>query len=378
MPGFIEGHGHFMGIGENKMNLDLMRTTSWDEIVADGRAGGREGEARTVDHRPRLASGEVDLDSAAERRGISRRTRRSTRSRRTTRRAHACQRACVVRQREGDGAVRHHRDDGQSGRRRDPEGRERRSDGAAARDGVRDSCVEAPASRRRPPRRRKRARRRALELADQEVIAKGITSFQDAGLVVRGHQSHQADDRRRPDARAAVGDGARRRHATLAAGLGAAGSWDTAINRLTVRAIKAADRRRARLARRVAARAVLRQAGQLGPEHHVDRLRSRKRRRLAIEHNYQMAFMRSAIAPTARCSTSTRRRSRRTARTARPCAGASSTRSIWLPADIPRFGQLGVIASMQARACHVRRRLRARRGSAAGAPKKAPTSGRSS
>ena len=33
MPGFIEGHGHFTGIGENKMNLDLVRTTSWDEIV---------------------------------------------------------------------------------------------------------------------------------------------------------------------------------------------------------------------------------------------------------------------------------------------------------------------------------------------------------
>ena len=33
MPGLIEGHGHFVGIGENKMNLDLAPTTSWDEIV---------------------------------------------------------------------------------------------------------------------------------------------------------------------------------------------------------------------------------------------------------------------------------------------------------------------------------------------------------
>jgi predicted amidohydrolase YtcJ len=33
MPGFIEGHGHFTGIGENKLNLDLMNTKSWDEIV---------------------------------------------------------------------------------------------------------------------------------------------------------------------------------------------------------------------------------------------------------------------------------------------------------------------------------------------------------
>lgn len=33
MPGFIEGHGHFTGIGEGKLNLELMSTKSWDEIV---------------------------------------------------------------------------------------------------------------------------------------------------------------------------------------------------------------------------------------------------------------------------------------------------------------------------------------------------------
>jgi len=33
-PGFIEGHGHFMGMGEAQMQLDLLGTTSWDQIVA--------------------------------------------------------------------------------------------------------------------------------------------------------------------------------------------------------------------------------------------------------------------------------------------------------------------------------------------------------
>lgn len=33
MPGFIEGHGHFTGIGEGKLTLDLMGTKSWDEIL---------------------------------------------------------------------------------------------------------------------------------------------------------------------------------------------------------------------------------------------------------------------------------------------------------------------------------------------------------
>ena len=33
MPGFIESHGHFTGIGRGKLNLELMNTKSWDEIV---------------------------------------------------------------------------------------------------------------------------------------------------------------------------------------------------------------------------------------------------------------------------------------------------------------------------------------------------------
>ena len=32
-PGFIEGHGHFMGLGYNELNLDLMSVTSYEEMV---------------------------------------------------------------------------------------------------------------------------------------------------------------------------------------------------------------------------------------------------------------------------------------------------------------------------------------------------------
>ncbi|WP_341215512.1 amidohydrolase [uncultured Wocania sp.] len=32
-PGLIEGHGHFMGLGYNELNLDLMNTTSYEDIV---------------------------------------------------------------------------------------------------------------------------------------------------------------------------------------------------------------------------------------------------------------------------------------------------------------------------------------------------------
>ena len=47
IPGFIEGHGHFMGIGGAKLILDLMTPESWEEIVqmvADAVAEAEPGE----------------------------------------------------------------------------------------------------------------------------------------------------------------------------------------------------------------------------------------------------------------------------------------------------------------------------------------------
>jgi predicted amidohydrolase YtcJ len=34
IPGFVESHAHFTGVGETQLNLNLMKTTSWDQIVA--------------------------------------------------------------------------------------------------------------------------------------------------------------------------------------------------------------------------------------------------------------------------------------------------------------------------------------------------------
>lgn len=34
IPGFIEGHGHFMGMGQAQMQLDFLGAQSWDQIVA--------------------------------------------------------------------------------------------------------------------------------------------------------------------------------------------------------------------------------------------------------------------------------------------------------------------------------------------------------
>lgn len=44
IPGFIEGHGHFMGLGESRMRLNLRRARSWEDIV--GMVAGAAKEAK--------------------------------------------------------------------------------------------------------------------------------------------------------------------------------------------------------------------------------------------------------------------------------------------------------------------------------------------
>ena len=44
IPGFIEGHGHFMGVGRAQMQLNLMNVANWDEIVAMVEAAVAEAE----------------------------------------------------------------------------------------------------------------------------------------------------------------------------------------------------------------------------------------------------------------------------------------------------------------------------------------------
>ncbi len=47
IPGFIESHGHFVGLGQSKMWLDLSKAESWDEVVdnvAQAAANKRAGE----------------------------------------------------------------------------------------------------------------------------------------------------------------------------------------------------------------------------------------------------------------------------------------------------------------------------------------------
>ena len=83
MPGFIEGHGHFTGLGDSKLNLELLNTKSWDEIVhmvalAAEKAKPGEWIIGRGWHQEKWS---VDADSRTSR--AFRRTSRSTRCRRT-------------------------------------------------------------------------------------------------------------------------------------------------------------------------------------------------------------------------------------------------------------------------------------------------------
>jgi len=42
MPGFIEGHGHFSGLGFSLMNLNFLNAKNWDEIVDKVEARAKE------------------------------------------------------------------------------------------------------------------------------------------------------------------------------------------------------------------------------------------------------------------------------------------------------------------------------------------------
>src|SRR5213076_2729196 len=37
IPGFIDGHGHYTGLGESKLVLDLTKARTWDDIVVQVR-----------------------------------------------------------------------------------------------------------------------------------------------------------------------------------------------------------------------------------------------------------------------------------------------------------------------------------------------------
>ena len=182
IPGFIEGHGHFMGIGNAKMILDLTKASTWNDIVnqvadaaAESEPGawitGRGWHQEKWDETP-----EGSVDGVPTHHTLSEVSPRNPVSLR-----HASGHASFV----NEEAL---RVAGISGETPDPDGGEIVRDARGEPTGLLRETAQGLTGRARAQAQRsetaEEAEARALEqvrLASDEVLSKGVTSFQDAG-----------------------------------------------------------------------------------------------------------------------------------------------------------------------------------------------------
>jgi predicted amidohydrolase YtcJ len=180
IPGFIEGHAHFNNIGEGKMNLELMNTKSWNEIVQMvaqavekakpgqwiiGRGWHQEKWSSTPEPNVEGFPTHASLDKVSPNNPVIL--------------THASGHASFANKKALDLS-------GITAKSVNPEGGEILKDKSGTPTGLlRETAsrlIKRGEGEPTPTADEVEARgRRALELADQEVIAKGITSFQDAG-----------------------------------------------------------------------------------------------------------------------------------------------------------------------------------------------------
>jgi predicted amidohydrolase YtcJ len=182
LPGFIEGHGHYMGLGRAKMILDLRAAASWREIVL--RVGEAASAARPGDwifgsgwhqekwqERPRPSVDGVPLHDALSERSPDNPVSLGHAS------GHAIfanARALALAGIDADTP------DPPGGTIvRDAQGRPTGLLREAAEDLV--GTAVAAWNEGRPPQEREAEARRMMELAGRDCLSKGITSFQDAG-----------------------------------------------------------------------------------------------------------------------------------------------------------------------------------------------------
>jgi hypothetical protein len=176
IPGFIESHGHFMGVGEMKMELDLTTAKSWDDIVAmvgeaakkakPGewiRGRGWHQEKWTARPEPNVEGfpTHASLDKVSPNNPVVL--------------THASGHATFV---NGQAL----RASNITSATKSPAGGEILMDASGAPTGLlresADSLVHEPAL---SPADAEARARKALQLADKEALSKGITTFEDAG-----------------------------------------------------------------------------------------------------------------------------------------------------------------------------------------------------
>jgi predicted amidohydrolase YtcJ len=361
IPGFIEGHGHFTGVGQAQLNLNLMKTDSWDEIVAMvaeavktakpgqwiyGRGWHQEKWTRTP---------EPNVEGFPTHHALSKVSPDNP-----VLLTHASGHATFANAKaiELSGVTGHTPNPPGGDFLKDAEGNPTGLFRETASRLIRSGAGEPPLT---PAERSARARR-ALELASQEVLSKGVTSFQDAGSSVADVDlMKQLIDEGKINVRLWIM--LRMNNQALAANLAKYRMVDYGNGFLTVRGIKKSI------------------DGALGPrgawllEPYSDKPGDTGRNttpveeirdaaKLAVEHGYQMCV--HAIGDRANRETLNIFEELYKANPGKDLRWRVEHAQHLHPADIPRFGQLGVIASMQGVHCtsdapYVTARLGARR-----------------
>jgi hypothetical protein len=362
IPGFIEGHGHFTGVGQAQLNLNLMKATSWQEIVAmveQAAKAAKPGQwiyGRGWHQEKWTSKPAPDVEGFPTHESLSRVSPDNP-----VVLTHASGHASFANAKAMELS-------GVTGQTPNPPGGDFLKDARGNPTGLfRETASRlirsgAGEPRRTPEEEAARARK-VLELASTEAVSKGITSFQDAGSSFADVDlMRKMIDEGRIDVRLWVM--LRVGNDELAANLEKYKSIDYGNGFLTVRAIKKSI------------------DGALGPrgawlldpysDKPGDTGRNtstvediRETARLAMQHGYQLCV--HAIGD---------RANRETLNIFEEAFKANPDRKgvRWRiehaqhlhPSDIPRFGQLGVIASMQGIHCtsdapYVIARLGARR-----------------
>jgi len=346
IPGFIEGHGHFTGVGQAQLQLNLRKAASWDEIVAmvaDAAKNAKPGQwiyGRGWHQEKWKSVPEPNVEGFPTHESLSR-VSPDNPVLLTHASGHASfANAKAMQLSDVDGAT------------PNPPGGDVLKDASGKPTGMfRETAsrlIRAGAGEPDPTPAEAVARaRRVLELASAEVVSKGITSFQDAGsslsdvdlmkkMIDEGRMSNRLWVMLRVSNEA------------LAANLAKYKTIDYGGGYLTVRAIKKAI------------------DGALGPrgawllEPYADKPGDTGRNttpvseiaetaKLALEHGYQLCV--HAIGDRANRETLNIFEEAFKGRDGRSLRWRVEHAQHLNAADVPRFGKLGVIASMQGVHC---------------------------
>ena len=180
IPGFIESHGHFTGVGEAQLNLNLMKATSWDQIIAmveQAAKAAKPGQwiyGRGWHQEKWTSRPEPNVEGFPTHEALSRVSPNNP-----VLLTHASGHASFANAKAMELS-------GVTGSTANPEGGDFLKDAKGNPTGLfRETASRlirrgAGEPRRTPDEDLQRARR-VLELASQESVSKGITSFQDAG-----------------------------------------------------------------------------------------------------------------------------------------------------------------------------------------------------